>query len=280
MKPFSSHLRSRTAFTLIELLVVMSIMLVMLALLVPAITGIKGANDLTKASYDIAGTLEQARAYAMANRTYVWVGFAEVDVSVSDSTVPQKAATTTAGGRVAVAVVASKDGTRGYDVTNASLATPPWSLNGSTITTGSTLMALNKLQYFDNVHMVAAGVLNGFSATKNSDGTVGAGGMRRPGITSNTYVLTSGSNTVTQFAWPLGNSLNSSSAKYNFGTVINFDPQGVARLQTKTNTDTIGQYMEVGLQPTHGNIVPSGTTGNLTAIQVDGMTGTTRVYRP
>lgn len=272
MKPFSSNLRSRTAFTLIELLVVMSIMLVLMALLVPAITGIKGANDLSKATYDIAGTLEQARAYAMANRTYVWVGFAEVDASVSDSKVPQKAATATAGGRVAVAVAASKDGTRGYDVTNGSLATPPW-----TTGTNSNLIALNKLQYFDNVHMAAYGVLNGFSPQV---GTVGSGGMRRPRIASNTYVLTSGSNTVTQFAWPLGTSLGSSSAKYNFGTVINFDPQGVARLQTKTNTDTIGQYMEVGLLPTHGNVVTSSTTGNLTAIQVDGMTGTTRVYRP
>lgn len=38
-------------------------------------SSIRGAGDLTKTANDIAGMLEQARAYALAQNTYVWVGF-------------------------------------------------------------------------------------------------------------------------------------------------------------------------------------------------------------
>src|SRR5450432_230376 len=80
---------ARRAFTLIELLAVMGIMIIMLALLVPSITGIKGASDLTKAAYGVSDFLEQARSYAMANQTYVFVGLAETDVSKPASVSPQ-----------------------------------------------------------------------------------------------------------------------------------------------------------------------------------------------
>src|ERR1700733_6028564 len=64
-------------FTLIELLVVISVMVVILAMVVPAFNGMKGEGDVTKAVYDVAGVLQTARSYAMANNTYVWVGFYE-----------------------------------------------------------------------------------------------------------------------------------------------------------------------------------------------------------
>src|SRR5450432_1932355 len=92
---------ARRAFTLIELLAVMGIMIIMLALLVPSITGIKGANDLTKAAFGVSDFLEQARSYAMANHTYVFVGLQETDGSQPDSAKPQVSGT----GRLAIAAV-------------------------------------------------------------------------------------------------------------------------------------------------------------------------------
>jgi prepilin-type N-terminal cleavage/methylation domain-containing protein len=65
----------RSAFSLIELLVVIAIIAVLAALALPAFNSIQNASGLTKTASDIAGMLEQARAYAMAQNTYVWIGF-------------------------------------------------------------------------------------------------------------------------------------------------------------------------------------------------------------
>jgi len=71
----SSRPDIRGAFSLIELLIVIAIIAVLSALAVPAFNSIRGAGGITKAANDIAGILEHARAYAMAQNTYVWVGF-------------------------------------------------------------------------------------------------------------------------------------------------------------------------------------------------------------
>ena len=73
----------------------------------------KSGSDFTNAVYGIQGVLENARTVRKANRTYVFVGFAEVDSSVDPSVSPQ-VTTGSPYGRVAVAVVASKDGTRHF----------------------------------------------------------------------------------------------------------------------------------------------------------------------
>ena len=257
-----------------ELLVVIAIISILAALTIPAISGIKGGTDVTSAAYSIAGILDQARAYAMANNTYVWVGIAEVDVSVNSSTSPQVAG----NGRVAIAAVASRDGTRGYDASSTSLSSPCW----SSYNNGGNLIAINKLQHFDNMHVALPNVLNGSGAAKDSSGMVGSGGMRRPGILSNSYVLSceasASSSSLTPFSWPLGNALGS--GQYQFHSVINFDPMGVPRIQMPSNQDGTVAYMEIGLIPTHGNSLPNTTPPNIAAIQIDGMTGATRIYRP
>jgi hypothetical protein len=46
-----------------------------MVLVVPALTNLKGANDITTGAYTVKGVLEQARTYAKANNTYSWVGF-------------------------------------------------------------------------------------------------------------------------------------------------------------------------------------------------------------
>jgi prepilin-type N-terminal cleavage/methylation domain-containing protein len=80
-----------SAFTLIELLVVMAIIAILLALVAPAFTSMKSSGDFTNAVYGIQGLLENARTYAKANRTYVFVGFTEVNSSVDASASPQVA---------------------------------------------------------------------------------------------------------------------------------------------------------------------------------------------
>jgi Tfp pilus assembly protein FimT len=244
----------------VELMVVIAIIIILMALLAPAFTNLKSAGDVTSAAYNIGGLLEQARSYAMANNTYVWVGFKEVDASKDTSVSPQ----TTGTGRVAIAIVASKDGTRGYDATNSSLSNPAWTSYGN----GANLVAISKLQRFENVHL--ATTLNGFG---NQPPT--SGNMARPYIQSN-YVIGNAPTSVTPFDWPLGSALNA--GQYSFQKVINFDPQGVARIQYSTNADGIGAYIEVGLQQTHRTAVSS--SPNVVALQIDCMTGSTRTYRP
>lgn len=266
--------RRGAAFTLVELLVVMLIMIVLLGLLIPAFNSNRDASEVTKASYEIAGIFEQARAYAMANNTYVFVGVAEVDAAISDSMSPQTTATATAGGRVALAVVASKDGTKHYaDATSGQGL--DWQANYADSTKaeylGGHLVAVGKLQRYENLHLAS------------SLPPPVSGSMYRPTLLS-TYVLgNSACKSQTPFTWPLGKQL-SSGYQYRFDKVVQFDPQGVARITYLTNSDTIVTYMEVSLQPTHSNAVPppplTPGLGNQAAIQLDAMTGSTRIYRP
>src|SRR5207245_6746148 len=112
--------RRRSGFTLPELIIVVGIIGLLLVLIAPAFTSIKRGTDLTSAAYTISGALDTARTYAKANNTYTWVGFKEVDLSQNPSLSPQTSGT----GRVAIAIVASKDGTRGYDIINPRLPNP------------------------------------------------------------------------------------------------------------------------------------------------------------
>ena len=67
------------AFSLIELLVVMAIVAILATVSLTAFTQIGQSGALTKTGSDIAGMLEQARAYAVAHNASVWVGFSTGD---------------------------------------------------------------------------------------------------------------------------------------------------------------------------------------------------------
>ncbi len=69
-----NHQFNRKGFSLIELLVVIAIIAIMTGLGVPAVLSLGKTGNLTQATTDLALSLEQARAYAMAHNTYVWVG--------------------------------------------------------------------------------------------------------------------------------------------------------------------------------------------------------------
>jgi prepilin-type N-terminal cleavage/methylation domain-containing protein len=265
--PISDH-TIRAGFTLLELLLVVGIIGLLLVLIAPAFTSIKSGSDFTNAVYGIQGLLESARTYAKANRTYVFVGFAEVDSSVDPSVSPQAAGF----GRVAVAAVASKDGTRQFQYATSGQGSD-WTANYSN---GANLVAIGKLQKYENLHFLVDFPSWLPSAHPNSN-------MARFQPTGPPYSLgNAGSGSVTPFSWPVGSSLGS--GQYNFTRVIYFDPTGIARIATSTNADTIAHVMEIDLQPTHGTIVPpvpsNQDVGNHAVIQLGTTDGAVRVYRP
>jgi len=237
---------SVAAFTLIEILVVIAIMAVLVFLAVPAISGLKKSSDLTAAAYDISGAISQARAYAIANNTYVWLGFFEEDGSQNSAPVA------TAGtGRVVVCSVASADGTL------------PYSPTAPTAIPGASLMLARKLLKIDNLHLVTFPV------------TIGGASIVSPGATAN---LSIGSTTptapsATSFTYPL-----TGTAQYTFTKALQFSPQGEARIDNSTSTYPLVPVIELGLQSTHGSIVDA-TSLNVVSIQVTGVGGDVVVYR-
>jgi len=243
------------------MLVVISLIIVLMALAVPAINTMKSGSDFSQAAYDMGGYLDQARAYAVANNTYVFVGLAEVDGLKDDAT--QKATSSTGFGRVVMMAAASKDGTKGYTV------------SGSTVTVNYTtwpagLTAIGKPLIFDNVHLMA------------SLGT-GTGKMQRVPVKAAYRVGDPTNITAPKFGYPIGLSYSDSTARYSFTRVLSFDPQGALRFVSAASGDSLPPdgYVEIGMIPSHGNAtVPGSSPANQAALLVDCMSGNYRVYRP
>jgi type II secretory pathway pseudopilin PulG len=265
-----------SAFTLLELLIVVGSISLLLVLIAPAFTTIKGGSDAATAIYGIKELLENARAYAKANHTCVFVGFAEVDSSVDPSVTPQITTGDTPYGRVALAVVASKDGTSQYEYATSDQGND-WKANYAN---GAHLIAVGKLQTYENLHFVPLDFGSWTpSAHPNSK-------MARYQPTGPPYILGNAlSSSVTPFAWPLGSSLDSG-YQYLFDRVINFDPTGIARVPTSTNGDAIAHVIEIDFQPTHGTVFQpllsdfNQDVGNHAVIQLGTTSGAVRVYRP
>jgi prepilin-type N-terminal cleavage/methylation domain-containing protein len=91
-------------FTLVEMLTVIAIVVILATISVASLSGLTGAQQFTKEIDQIQGILDQARSYAIAQNTYVWVVFYPVDPSIS--TPPDNS-----GDALYVATLASNDGT-------------------------------------------------------------------------------------------------------------------------------------------------------------------------
>lgn len=238
----------RAAFSLLELLAVMAIIVVMATLAVPAMNAIKGGGDLTKATSDLSDLIQQARAYAMANNTYVYLGLEEIDPTKNGY------APSSSGGQVIAAVVSSKTGRRPME----NPSTP-----GALV--DADIQPISRLRKFDNIHLAASG-------------DVGTSGGLADRVTDAAVVVDLGSTeAATRFNWAAGGG----GSPATLGKVIEFDPQGVARYQDGTSAlESIKGWIEIPLKPSKGNagVVPS--EKNAAALQVDGMTGVVQIYRP
>jgi prepilin-type N-terminal cleavage/methylation domain-containing protein len=245
-------------FTLIELLVVMGIIVLLSVLIVPAFTSLKGSDEVTNAAYTIGGVLEQGRNYAMANNTYVWVGFYEEDAS---SAVPTNATPAYPGrGRLVFATVASTDGTKIFEN-----ADPIASLPATRIRQVGKLVKIAGLHVTDigappsppPVPTPAPNSLAGRSDIPYTEGAPFAHFNR----------ISSDSTDATRFSFSVQN--------YTFYKTVRFNPRGEANLNS---TYTMKHGAEIGLRPTHGTIVDSNST-NLVAIQFNGVSGSFKIYR-
>ena len=274
--PLVKQRERASAFTLLELVIVISVIAILLVLITPALTTIKSGTEVTTAIYGVKGLLENARAYAKTNHTYVFVGFAEVDSSVDPSVSPQITTGDTPYGRVAVAVVASKDGTSQYQYATTDQGND-WAANYAN---GAHLIAVGKLQTYENLHFVPVD-FGSWSPTAHPNSK-----MARYQPTGPPYILGNAlSSSVTPFTWPLGSPLDSG-YQYRFDRVVNFDPRGIARIATSTNGDAIPHVMEIDFQPSHGTVfqpLPADfnqDVGNNAVIQLGTTSGAVRVFRP
>jgi len=239
MPPPSS--RSHAGFTIVELLTVIAIMVLMIAAIRPVVNGLQGNRSLVGSAYGIAGALEQARTYAMANNTYTWVGFFQED----GSTDWKGTGTPVQGnGRIIVSVVASKDGTRYGAVPFGSVP----------------LLQVSNLLKFNNVQTSA---LNSGATDRPTVNTgCEVGGPFTPGSLA----------TGASFHYPL-----TGTARYTFSKIIEFNSQGEAR---KIGDSLPDDWMEIALQPTHGNSVdPQYQSKAAAAVLVGGLTGRIEVFK-
>lgn len=250
---------------------VIGIIAVLLVLVVPAFTSRKTADDVTKASWDVIGALENARTYAIGNSTYVWVGFFEEDIDDTSRTRRRPSGV----GRVVISVAASREGNR-YKDTDVSATDPHAFYTPSATPTpipgndsNPVLLAqVGKLIKIDNCHL----------------DVLPLSGLPRPAVPLEyqvaadefaTHPPTLGAVAVanpTTFNYPLN--AGAADINYTFVKAIEFNPRGEALKIVDLPT----QLIEIGLRPTHGNVADAASL-NTVAIQVSFATGKARVYR-
>ena len=231
-------------------MVVIGIIAILMVLIAPAFTNLKGAGDVTSAAYTIKGVLDQARTYANANNTYVWVGFYEENVSQ-----PSPNSTTPKIGRLVMSVVASNDGTIIYTSSAPGTIDP------------TRLLQVGKLTKIDNVHLWT-----------HTDAPLGTGSTfdTRPNVTS-TYCIGDTNPTGTLFQYPVGSP--APTAQYAFLKGVQFSPGGAAQVINATTSYSPQTAAEIGLEPTHGNVAPSSIPANVVALQLTGIGGNVTIYR-
>jgi len=259
------------------MLVVIAVISILLVAVIPAFTTRKTADDFTSAAYTIKGAFEVARSFAQANNTYTWIGFYEEDGSQ-----PSASPTATPGnGRLVISIVAAKDGVQGFN--------PNQTPSSTNKLDNTRLKQVGRLIKIDNVHLpifttdpssLIRGTGDKFDTRPFPDYNAFNGY-----IDSTIGELNAGANSAPHtnmgfpFQYPVGNPLPT--AQYTFLKTMQFSPRGEARINS---TYDIRRVVEVGVLPTHQNVVPTPTPaaglylGNVTAIQISGLASTVKIY--
>jgi hypothetical protein len=245
----------------------MGIIAALMVLVVPAFTNLKWAGDVTTAAETVAGTLAQARTYAIANSTYTWVGFYE---EAAGADIPTAASPPYPGkGRLVLALVRSLDGTSIFDNGDPAAVLP-----------ASRIAQLGKITKIEGVHVTDIGpppsptpnptpLPNDLGARSDLPYTFAAG------INADHFNrISSDSADTTQF-WFVAQG-------YTFYKTVRFTPRGEANLNS---TYALKVVAELGIVPTHGDIAPTPPApgarygGNVVALQFSGAGGNFRIFR-
>jgi len=242
------------AFSFIELLAVMALIAVMS---IPLFLVTLSALAMDSATDQVASTLDAAASYSKANNTYVWVGFFEED-STSLCNQPSRAGI----GRIVISVVASKDCTQIVDPFGKGMPID-----------SARLTQVYKLLRIENIHFSDVTV----PLNPQPDGS-GASWETRPDVRTPEKTSRIGesspSSTIFPFTYPVGSL--ATLPQYTFLKTIQFSPHGEVILNTSYS---LVPWIEIGLQAVHGHFKGSGGA-DLAAIQISGVTGEIKTYRP
>lgn len=257
------------AFTLFETLAVLVIVSLLSVFVVRAVSGVPGAQNVKRSASEMAGLLSQARAYALAQNTYVWVGFFEEDGSRPSAT----PASVGYGGRIIVSVVASKSGSR-YDdsVVNDSA---PAAFGANSPSNTVQLVPLCRLYKFNSLRMVDAGESPQRPAV-NAAYRLGDASSGPPNNAGGKFALHENASlgNPTTFTYPLGAAV----PQYTFSKIIEFNPRGEASKIAENLFSGPGPQpaMEIALQ----SVPPSPEHPIASALQIEGLTGQVRIFQP
>jgi len=247
----SAGSRTHKGFSLIEILVVIAIIGLLASVMMPAFNAIGRATSVSASASDVSALLEGARAHAMAQSTYTWVGFFQESSqanSPSSGSPRDQAPPYTARGRVVVAAVASLDGSQ---VAKTSSALQSGRLPDDRVT------MLSKPLKIDHVQMVELPDPAGGKA-----GTLD--GRAAPSVR-----ISASTSEKSLFPFRGGN--------YVFYKTIRFSPRGEAVVVVGDSTELV-PVIELALESTRGDQADPNPQ-NRAVVQINGASGNVSVFQ-
>jgi prepilin-type N-terminal cleavage/methylation domain-containing protein len=238
--------KSSRAFTLAEMLVVLAIMALLGTLVAPSVLGLKSSGQMNQNLSKLSGLIEDARQYAIANDTYVWVAFAPATDSSGLKT-------------LSVATLASADGTD-----PASTTATPWpSASYGPVPGANPSPSINLVTKVSILRQISLSDAGTFTSGQIPDLPTPPSPVSS---TANSPALNGGG--FFQVTLP------AQATPVNFTTAVQFTPRGEAR-----NGNNPVDLLELDLQPQKGNASQLDSS-NVAVIRINGLTGEPVIYRP